>query len=112
VRAKATARAAALPRPTAAPLRRAVRVVYRDTVDGWIVQNRTLSMGEVFTMQYAVPGDWKPFRIWCTVYTRTFGTLSAALLDGAKWLLIHPVRGPITVTLSTAAPLAGAYLIH
>jgi hypothetical protein len=116
VRAKAAAKARtkSLPkiRISAAPLRRLARVMYRDTVDGWIVQNRTLSMGEVFHLNYAVPGDWKPFRIWCTFYTRTFGTFVAAVLDGAKFLLIHPVRGPITVTFATVGPLVGTHFIH
>lgn len=97
---------------SAAPLRRAARVVYRDTVDGWIVQNRTLSIGEVWNISYAVPGDWAPFRLWCTFYTRTVGTFCAAALDSAKWFLIHPVRGPITVMLATAGPLVGSHFIH
>jgi hypothetical protein len=87
------------------------RIVYRDAVDGWIFQGRTLSLVEVAQLQYAVPGDWAPFRIWCTVYTRSLGPFFAGVLDAAKFVLIHPVRGPIA-GLGTAAAVIAPHLIH
>lgn len=93
------------------PLRYVGRVLYRDAVDGWIVQGRTLSIVEVARLQYAVPGDWKPFRLWCTFYTRSFGPFFAAVLDGTKWVFIHPVRGPLAGA-GTAAAIIVPHFIH
>jgi hypothetical protein len=85
------------------PLRRITRVVYNDAVDGWIVRTPAPSIAEVFNFEYAVPGDYAPFRVWCKVYTRSLGVLFASAFDGAKWVLIHPVRGPLAMLGAAAA---------
>jgi hypothetical protein len=92
-------------------LRHAGRVFYRDAADGWLMQGRTLSVAEVAQLRYAVPGDWKPFRLWCTFYTRSLGPIFAAVLDGAKFTLIHPVRGPLAGA-GTAAAIIVPHFIH
>ena len=106
-----TAKARTRTAPRANPLRYAARIVYRDTADGWIVQSRTLSIADVWNINYAVPDDWTPFRVWCKVYTRSAGVAAAAVLDGVKWFLIHPVRGPLLITGSGAAYIA-SHFIH
>jgi hypothetical protein len=95
----------------AAPARHVLSIVYSDVADGWIVQNRTLSIGEVWSVQYAVPGDWKPFQLWTRLYTRSFGVVFAAVLDGVKWTLIHPVRGPLAGLL-TGGAVTASHFIH
>lgn len=111
-KAAAKARAASMPKlQVGHRLRLFGRVFYRDAADGWLMQGRTLSVAEVAQLRYAVPGDWGPFRIWCTVYTRSVGPVVAAILDGAKWVLIHPVRGPLAGA-GTAAALIAPHVIH
>jgi hypothetical protein len=111
---KAAKRSRTMPRinVSAAPLRTVGRVLYRDTVDGWIVRTPAPSIAEVWNFEYAVPGDWAPFRIWCKVWTRTAGTLVAATLDGIKWVLIHPVRGPLAIGGGGAAALTTYLMTH
>ncbi len=80
-----------------------LRVVYTDSVDGWILNTSAPSIRQVAGFRYAVPGDWKPFRIWCQVWTKTVAPVAAGALDGVKWLLIHPVRGPIVIGSAATA---------
>lgn len=111
-KAKARERVAAMPKvQMGTRLRHVSRVLYRDTADGWLMQGRTLSVAEVAQLRYAVPGDWKPFQLWCTFYTRSFGPFFAAVLDGAKFVLIHPVRGPLAGAGAVAAVIV-PHFIH
>lgn len=77
---------------------RLVRVAYLDAADSWIVSDSTPSIKAVWRADYAAatPGHWLPFVIWCKVY-RLPAVLVAAVLDSLKWLLIHPLRGPLSL---------------
>jgi hypothetical protein len=88
--------------------RRMGRVMYLDAADSWIVRDSTPSIRQVWAADYtaAVPGDYAPFRFWCRGY-RYPAVAFAALLDSAKWLLIHPVRGPLFLT-AVGAGIAAA----
>lgn len=91
-------RRAAATQPVAVA-RRISRVMYRDAADSWIVRDSTPSIAQVWATDYAALAtvDYAPFRVWCRFY-RFPAVLFAAGLDSAKWMLIHPVRGPLFLT--------------
>lgn len=86
------------------------RVMYLDAADSWIVKNSTPSIRQVWSTDYAasIPGDYAPFRYWCRAY-RYPAVAAAAVLDSAKWMLIHPVRGPLFLS-ATAGGVAAVVL--
>ncbi len=88
-------------------VRRLGRVVYLDAADSWWWAGRTVSAREVYGADYAVPGSYRPFVLWCRVYGYP-GAAWAAGCDAAKWLGCHPVRGPLTfLFLLVVAALVG-----
>lgn len=90
--------------------RRIARVMYLDAADSWIVHEQSPSLRTVWATDYAaaVPGGYAPFRYWCQAW-KPVAIAVTVLFDGPKWLLIHPVRGPFTLTL-TGAAITAAYL--
>lgn len=90
--------------------RRIGRVMYLDAADSWIVRESTPSIRQVWGTDYAALArvDYAPFRVWCRAY-KPVAVSSAAVLDGVKWFLIHPVRGPLFLT-ATSAGIAVALL--
>ena len=80
---------------------RLVRVVYLDAADSWIVSDSTPSIRVVWKTDYAsaAPAGWLPFVVWCKAY-RLPAVLVAVVLDSVKWLLIHPLRGPLSLTIA------------
>ncbi|MEU7170281.1 hypothetical protein ABZ949_02170 [Micromonospora tulbaghiae] len=70
--------------------------MYLDAADSWIVRESTPSIRQVWATDYPALArvDYAPFRVWCRVY-KPAAVGSAAVLDSVKWLLIHPVRGPL-----------------
>jgi hypothetical protein len=80
---------------------RLARVMYLDAADSWIVSDSTPSIRTVWKTSYvaAAPAGWLPFVIWCHAY-RVPAVLLAAVLDAVKWLLIHPLRGPLSLTVA------------
>lgn len=96
---------------TAARVRRFGQIVYLDAADSWWLNGRTVSAREVFSAEYAAPGNYLPFRLWCRLY-RYPATAYAFWSDGRKWLLVHPVRGPLTfLFLLISAALAGLAVV-
>ncbi|MEU0078496.1 hypothetical protein ABZY58_11420 [Micromonospora tulbaghiae] len=81
--------------------RRVGRVMYRDAADSWIVRESTPSIRQVWRTDYAALAsvDSAPLRVWCRFW-RYPAVLFASGLDGAKWFLIHPVRGPLFITVT------------
>ncbi len=73
--------------------------MYLDAADSWIVRESTPSIRQVWATDYAALAtvDYLPFRLWCRGY-RYVAVSSAAALDSVKWMLIHPVRGPLCLT--------------
>lgn len=90
---------------------RVVRVVYLDTADSWIFRESTPSVRAVFDNRYldALGKDAGPLMLWCAAY-RYFAATVALILNAALWLFIHPLRGPLTITLAAAGYLAAAHL--
>ncbi|MCW6003832.1 hypothetical protein K1W54_04445 [Micromonospora sp. CPCC 205371] len=72
------------------------RVVYLDTADAWLWSESTPSIRQVLATDYSAstPAGWLPFVVWCKAY-KVPAVVFAAVLDSAKWFLIHPVRGPL-----------------
>lgn len=87
----------------AAKIRHIGRVMYLDAADSWIVNTHSPAPKTVWRTDYnsAVPGAYRPFTTWCRIY-RYPAVVFGATLDGAKWLLIHPLRGPLTITAAAA----------
>lgn len=87
--------------------RRALRVMYLDAADSWIVRESTPSIRQVWATDYtaSVPGDYPPFQLWCRVY-RVPAVVAAAVLDSTKWCLIHPVRGPLLLAATAVGTAA------
>jgi hypothetical protein len=79
------------------------RVVYLDATDSWIAHERSPSAKTVWATDHTAHLDtvWKPYRVWATGY-RAPAVFFALLLDAIKFLLIHPLRGPITLTVAAA----------
>lgn len=99
-----TARPARAQQDTAArgsAVSRLVRVAYLDAADSWIVSDSTPSIKAVWRTDYAAaaPGHWLPFVIWCKAY-RLPAVALATLLDAIKWMLIHPLRGPLFLSIT------------
>lgn len=92
-------------------VRRMVQVVYLDAADSWIAEERSPSAKTVWRTDYTAHLDtvWKPYGYWARAY-RVAAVLFAMLLDAAKFLLIHPLRGPITLTFAAVGYLAAAHL--
>lgn len=80
-------------------IRRFGRVMYADVEGSWIVRDATPSISQLWKTDYPAIAsiDYAPFRIWCRAY-RYPAVAFAAVLDSAKWALIHPVRGPLFIT--------------
>lgn len=95
---------------TATRLRHFGRVMYLDAADSWIVSDSTPSIKTVWNTDYSttVPGNYRPFIIWCRVW-RYPAVACAATLDSAKWLLIHPLRGPLFIA-TIGGTVAATYL--
>ncbi|WP_431728547.1 hypothetical protein [Verrucosispora sp. TAA-831] len=74
------------------------RVMYLDAADSWIVRERSQTIRQVWSTDYAAaaPGDFAPFRRWCRAY-RYPAVAATVVLDSVKWLLVHPVRGPLSI---------------
>jgi hypothetical protein len=87
--------------------RRVGRVMYLDAADSWIVRESTPSIRQVWATDYSatVPGDFVPFARWCRAY-RYPAVGAAAVLDSVKWMLIHPVRGPLFIATSVGVAAA------
>jgi hypothetical protein len=90
---------------------RILRVVYLDAVDSWPLRERSPSAKTVWRTDYSAHLDtpWAPYQYWTKAW-RFVAVFFALLLDAPKWLLIHPVRGPLTITLFAAGYLAAAHL--
>lgn len=86
------------------------RVAYLDAADSWIVRDSTPSIKQVWQADYSVtvPGGYAPFRYWCKTY-RYPAVAAAAVFDSAKWMLIHPVRGPLFISTVGAGIAAAIY---
>lgn len=82
------------------PMRRVGRVMYLDAADSWIVREHSPAPATVWATDYTahIPGAYRPFVLWCRAY-RIPAVLVGAVLDGIKFLLIHPARGPVTVSV-------------
>lgn len=87
--------------------RRVGRVMYLDAADSWIVRESTPSIRTVWRTDYsaAMPADFVPYRRWCRAY-RYPAVAAAAALDSVKWMLIHPVRGPLFIATSVGVAAA------
>lgn len=92
-------------RPVAAA-RRVGRVMYLDAADSWIVRESTPSIRVVWRTDYsATTPEFVPYQRWCRAY-RYPGIAFAAALDSMKWMLIHPVRGPLFIATSVGVAAA------
>lgn len=82
-------------------MRRVGRVVYLDAADSWPLQERSPSAVTVWNTDYTALLDtvWTPYGYWARAW-RVPAVLFAVLFDAAKWLLIHPFRGPATLTVA------------
>lgn len=86
--------------------RRVGRVMYLDAADSWIVRESTPSIRVVWRTDYsATTPEFAPYRRWCRAY-RYPAVAAAAALDSAKWMLIHPVRGPLFIATSVGVAAA------
>jgi len=76
-----------------------VEVVYLDTADGFLLNEASPTIRQVWNTNYAdaSPIDWPTYRAWCRVW-KPVAVGAAAVCDSAKFFLIHPVRGPLSVT--------------
>jgi hypothetical protein len=92
------------------PVGRFFRVVYLDAADSWIADERSPSAKTVWRTDYTAHLDtvWKPYGYWAKAY-RAAAVVWALLLDSIKWLLIHPVRGPLTLTTALALHLLATH---
>lgn len=89
-------------RPTrASRVRRLVRVVYTDAADSWIAEERSPSAKTVWRTDHTAHLDelWKPYGMWAKAY-RPAAVTVALLLDAIKFLLVHPLRGPLTTAVT------------
>lgn len=82
---------------------RIARVVYLDAADSWIAEERSPSAKTVWHTDWTAHLDvvWAPYAVWTNVW-RPVAALVALLLDVAKFLFIHPARGPFTLTTVAA----------
>jgi hypothetical protein len=89
---------------------RIVRIVYSDTADSWLLQERSPSARTVWATDYTshLDNPWGPYRAWAKAW-RPAAVLFALLCDAVKFFLIHPARGPVTV-LTVAALTAAVAL--
>lgn len=86
------------------------RVMYRDAADSWIVRESTPSIRQVWSTDYAALAsvDWAPFRVWCRFW-RYPAVFFASATDGAKFFLIHPVRGPLFIGAVAGGTVAAVW---
>jgi len=84
--------------------------MYLDAADSWIVRESTPSIRQVWATNYAALAtvDYAPFRVWCRFWRYPAVAFSAGT-DSVKWMLIHPVRGPLFLT-ATGAGIAAAII--
>ena len=80
---------------------RFLRIVYLDGADSWIAEERSPSAKTVWHTDYTRHLDtvWRPYGVWCRAW-RPAAVFFALLLDATKWLLIHPARGPMSLTVT------------
>lgn len=81
-------------------VRNTAEVAYLDAADGFILNSRSQTIREVVATDYAAASplrDYRPFRVWCRVWKPVAVTVVTGV-DTAKFLLVHPVRGPLTLT--------------
>jgi hypothetical protein len=90
---------------------RALRTVYLDAADSWIVSETSPALRTVWATDYAgsVPGGHPLLRGWCRAW-KPAAVLFAAVCDGLKWLLAHPLRGPLFLFIVGAVVGASIYL--
>jgi hypothetical protein len=90
--------------------RRVAQVVWLDGRDSWIAEERSPSAKTVWRTDYTAHMDtvWKPYGVWAFCY-RPVAVAVSLLLDCVKFLLIHPARGPLTMS---AAFLIVLYATH
>jgi hypothetical protein len=83
------------------------RVVYLDAADSWIAEERSPSARTVWRTDYTAHLDtaWKPYGYWARAY-RAAAVVFALLLDSIKWLLVHPLRGPLGLFIALALYMA------
>jgi hypothetical protein len=76
--------------------------MWLDAADSWIVREHSPAPLTVWRTDWTAHLDNPPraYSVWCHVW-RPIGTTAGAVLDATKFLLVHPARGPLTV--STAA---------
>lgn len=84
-------------------IRRATRVVWLDAADSWIIRESSPAPRTVWRTDYTaqIPGAYLPFVKWCRAW-RYPAVLFGSACDGIKVLLIHPVRGPLTLSVTAA----------
>jgi hypothetical protein len=78
-------------------IRRIARVMWLDAADSWIVREHSPAPATVWNTDYHLTNPHPAYVRWCHLW-RPIGTTAGAALDGLKVLLIHPVRGPLTVS--------------
>ena len=87
------------------------QILYHDIEGAWIFRHSTPSLRDVWCTNHAeLAGISHPaFVGWCRVY-RLLGVAAAAVCDGIKWCLIHPVRGPLLILTTTGMVITVAIL--
>jgi hypothetical protein len=89
---------------------RLVRVVHTDAADSWIAEEQSPSAKTVWHTDHTAHLDrpWKPYRMWATCY-RVPAVLFTLLLDAVKYLLLHPLRAPLTVSAAALVYLLATH---
>jgi hypothetical protein len=84
--------------------------MYLDAADSWVVRDHSPAPRAVWNSDYtvSVPDAYPPFVWWCRFWRYPAVVLGCAF-DAAKFLHIHPVRGPVTIAIEGAIV---AYLNH
>ncbi len=78
---------------------RLVRVVHTDAADSWIAEEQSPSAKTVWRTDHTAHLDrpWPVYRAWAACY-RVPAVVFALLLDAIKYLLLHPLRAPLSVS--------------
>lgn len=87
--------------------RAVLAAVGADVGGSWLLRDNTPSIAQTWNADYSalIPGDYQPFALWCRMW-RYPAVAVCAVLSAAIWLLIHPLRGPLTITVTAAAVTA------